>query len=360
MNIVPETPFHAPRDGEDHYTVGEDRFVRVTAVTGQITGQHLLAWYSKMGSQKAASWLVQGGLFPEDVDVDEDLYRFTEEQAYLQIEKDEAIRRALDWKSNMKEPERFRDERARVGQLGHLWHHHFAIGQAPSHHALLDWLTEKALGGSFLPSDMVERQEALGVGREKVAHDHAMQAVDRIRMLQKWFEDYRPEYHAVGMEAVVINEDEGYAGTCDGWARFQRRFWSQHRDWPWPGREHCDVLIDLKFTKAMPHMVLPQMCAYRGCPTLLETGEMIVTDLRKQDFEWPTQGAACLHIRPDAPVNFKVWDNEGFALDDCYDACFLSLLDIYKWFQEKPSPVRTRLRRAARKQKKTEARTLPV
>lgn len=359
MTILPSDVYAPPGDREIFYTIGERKFVRVTEVTGLITGQHLLAWYAKMAAQKAASWLVQGGLFPSDADVDADLYKFTEEQAYRMMEKEEAIREALDWKSNMKEAERFRDERARVGQLGHIWHHHFALGKAPASHETLDWLTEKALSGSFLPADMVERFESNQVGREKVAHDHAVQAYERVRTLHKWFEDYRPEYHAVGMEAVVVNEDEGYAGTCDGWARFNRRHWSQHRDWPWPGEPEMDVLIDLKFTKQMPHMVLPQMCAYRGCPYLLMTGEMQVIDLRKESFTWPTEGAACIHVRPDAPVNMKVWTNGEYQLDDCYDACFLSLLDLWRWTQEKPSPARTRARRAARKTK-LEERECPI
>lgn len=363
MNIVPGTLFRSPGDGETHYTLGEDRFVRVTHVTGQLTGQHLLAWYAKLAAQKSASWLVHGGLFPAIEDVDEDLAKFTEEQAYLAAKGDqeqfenEMIRRALDWKSNMKEPERFRDERARVGQLGHLWHHHFALGSAPPNDQLVDWLTEKTLSGSFLPSDMIERNEELGVGREKVAHDHAMQAVERIRMLQKWFADYRPEYWATGMEAMVLSASEEHAGTMDGGARFHRRYWSQHRDWLWPDRDYIDVMIDLKFTKAMPHMVLPQMCFYRGSEWLIQHSNnqvMSATDLREQGFEWPTPAVACLHIRPDAAVNMKVWANNESELDDCYDQCCLALLDLYRWTEGKPSPARSRARQAARRNRREE------
>lgn len=347
------TGYEAPGDRGTSYLINGQKMVRVTTILDQIHGQALLAWSAKQAALKCASWLVQGGLFTDGSEIDSELYEFTEAQAYLQIDHAEAIKEAMNWKSNMRESERYRDERARIGSLGHVWHKHFALGTVPIEKGerTVDWLAEQAARPGFVPEPVMERFLERGWSREKVAFDHAKQAWDRITFLWSWLDKMKPDYH--GAEAVVFNDEEEYAGQCDAWARFTKRNWTQNGlEWYWPGDE-VDLTIDLKFTKALPQNVILQMLFYRAAKWV------IVPDLLEVHEQPETDGVACVHIAQNAPVNFKYWWDAA-ELDVAYENGALALLDYWRWTENRPKPQNSRRPRQERAAKRTEVRKCPI
>ncbi len=62
-----------------------------------------------------------------------------------------------------------------------------------------------------------------------------------------------------------------------------------------------------------------------------------------------------------AKQNFKmIRINDGDLLGDAYERGFLSLLDYWRWANDKPRPAKARRPREKRAARKTEVRDCPI
>jgi hypothetical protein len=269
------TPKYARAGNTLYYYWDHKPYSRVTSVLGLIVGNSLLEWYAKMGAMRAARPLYEAGLCTsatleelEEMELYAGYHGFRDASM---LSQDDAIAEAFNWKSNMREPMRYRDMRADIGSICHHAHYEIACGltnfstNGMGDKKIVQYLADLALGKNrFIREDVLERYAALGTPktRDDLALDLAYRALPRVKRVQAAIDAFKPEYEMVGAEAMTVNTDEDVAGTMDWIAWFKKVDWQTQCAWPFGERQKIRVMGDDKFTRKAPTSVRYQMAVY--------------------------------------------------------------------------------------------------
>lgn len=346
-----EQPEKVTRDG---YPYKGQVLPRVTAILGTAPGQHLLSWYAKMGAIEAASHLLMAGLWePSTEEANPDhlvLHDVIESRGKRHVEAATAFAGVIDWKDNMRAPERYRDSRARIGSVVHHARYDHAMGLRVKPNDLLDYLTglAKRVNAKRDYESWIARELDYGKTIEQLELALAHESMPGTLKLFQFIEDFQPEPLMVGQEAMVVNEPECYAGTLDDISTYQCKHWEKHQAWPkeWAGMGQATLVDDLKTSKALDPKVPFQLAAY-------SFAEAIVLD-DGSEFPVPDHdGIAAIHVKHDGKVTIKVWpknqvDKNGKefdAIERFYDG-FCGLNVFYRCLHDMPKA--TRIRKAAK------------
>lgn len=128
-----------------------------------------------------------------------------------------------------------------------------------------------------------------------------------VEAVDRFLADHAPEFEAT--ELTVANPADGWAGTCDGWARLPRTVYG-----------NTLVILDYKTSKSARSKTAMQLAAYqRATVGWLKDGTEV---------EPPrAEHAVLVHLRPDA------YPDTGYAIypldtSDAVYAAFLSVRDV--------------------------------
>lgn len=288
MDASEAEPMYSPAGDKSYYIWNGRKFPRVTKILEAAPGTGLMHYHGMMAALSAAGALVHGGLyvpkaapndartdFEPDLDqIDQDDADFHELQAQLEqyvnaqairpLSHAEAISMACDWQNNMKAADRYRDHKGRIGSVAHYCKHDLAMGirtQIPD----VDYLMGIASSKNVVPDYVFARYEMLGKDREAVIRELAFDALPHALNVWDFIEDFRPEYEAVGLEAIVVNTKAEYAGSLDDYAWYRKSVWQEANDGKWPfdpGVNRALVLGDLKTSNKLARSARFQMAAY--------------------------------------------------------------------------------------------------
>lgn len=301
------TPYYARRNDIGEYTIAGEPYPSVTTVLGMAKSEHLLAWAAKMASMKAASHLVQAGVLKlDDGDVNHrKLIEFCQGITDRTITPQQAIAEIADWPVVMREYERYRDFKAKIGSVAHHAAYEFALrGRRPCDDGHVDeyiaGIVHDLRLAHFIDGDR------LVAPTEDMLHAIADPARSYCESVWEWIERANPEFEAIGLEAVVYRsrftmdfsyggdietiEFPGYAGTMDWIARFDKNTYKD--DWLWEGETSVRVTGDFKTSNALPDSVRMQTEAYSEADAiiLIESGEHLPFDR--------SDCVACAHVGP--------------------------------------------------------------
>jgi hypothetical protein len=342
--------YSRPKDGQSTYVWKGIEYPRVTDILSIAPGNHLMSWYAKVASLRAAAWLVHAGLFTPPVEdpMQAELEKWVDDEAIRIVDPVEAIKMACDWKFNMREAERYRDHAARIGSLGHHWVYNYALGVRISESDRIDWLKAEARNLKLIPKDVIERYEALGKDIDSVETDLAFHAVPHIESWLKWNEVFQPDWIAIGLEAVVINEEESCAGTCDGWAKFHKSAWEKSgMAWPFPNQSAL-LTGDLK-TGSASKTHLMQVAAYSRSSYIALMGDQTEHPIPE------SEGMFIVYTKGVEQAKFKLYAGRE-AIDDGYDA-FCGINAAYRIMHDLPKC--SRIRKLGAQKEKRGDRTCP-
>ena len=367
-----QLPYYARAGQTDSYIWEGEKYTRVTRILSEAPGQFLMNWYSSQSAMKCASHLYEAGLvsIPE---ADEKLQEFcagktprciTPEQAYVEI---------LAWQMNMREPERYRDAKARIGSVVHHCLYRHALGDRISKEDRLDYLASIVddLRLFYDPArpDWTPTQSMVDTVAQ-ASESYFLSAMD-------WIEKAQPEWEEIGLEAVVIHketfDDDGnsnqdqYAGTMDGKCRLLKANYEKWWPWQWEGSS-ISPRMDFKTSNALPKSVQLQMEAYDRADFIgiVETGETFPID--------PSDILGCLHIGPHPSMalvtdefgtlesrakqigcKFHTWPSSEFTWQ-----AFLGLCKYANWVHNVPRSQQQRAKtEKGEKLPKTAARGVP-
>ena len=277
-------PMYARRNNDGHYTWKGVKHPSVTTVLGILGSEHLYHWYAKMAAQDCANFA----------------------QAALDGEMPwkEAAVEIVDVNTRRTAAIRDRDFKGAIGTL--------------THHALY----ERVLGVTF--DDMVEYLEHFAVsfgladserdrqGDEPYARTLAKAAQHYVANAFLWLDTERPEFDAIGQEAVVISETHGYAGTKDAIAKIK-------------GVKYA---IDFKTSRSIDAFKFrAQVEAYRRADFI-----GLISDGSEHEIPH-TDKVGILHIQPIDPPKLHIFDPS----DEHFEA-FLAARYIYGVTHEMPKP----------------------
>ena len=289
----PDTPYYARPHGGDHYTWAGQKYRRVTGILGEAPGQFLMTWAAKQASLRCAAHLYDAGLVNIPVG-DEELYEFcaghtprdiTPEQAYVEI---------LAWSKNLRESERYRDFKSRVGSIVHHAFYRHALGDRIPQKDLVEYLS------SFVTELGLFRDPARPefVPTKSMIETLAVAAESYTLSVFEWIEKAQPEFEEIGLEAVIVHygteeEDylDAYAGATDAKFTLEKTKYEKHFDWIWEGNK-IKPRADLKSSNTLPKSVILQVTAY-------DHGDIIGIVETGEEFELePSDIIGCLHAGP--------------------------------------------------------------
>ncbi len=351
--------FAVPKDRESVYWWDSQSFIRVTHVLDLVPGDHLLPWYAKQGCLESASFLVHAGLFPLKLDTVaeaeipgwKDLSEYVEATPMRVMSPDEAIAAACNWPSNMRRPERYRDVRGSLGSLAHLYAYDKANGFLGPKLDKVEYLAGKAVKDNrILTPEMAERFASLGKTKDDVATALAYQALQFTNAVDKFFDDYRPEFEAIGLETACFNFEEEYAGRIDKITYVKRSVWDKKGEFEWPfgDTDVAQLAGDYKTSKIWPESTVAQMGAYAACQKIGLYSDFSLHDMPE------FHGGLGVHLRPDGGYRLYPYKNE--AMEKAYEEYFIPLLTVWRYQHDKPQPEKRVRRKAAPKAKKTDVR----
>lgn len=331
---------------------GKD-YPRVTHILDMAPGQYLLSWYAKVSALRCAAPLVHAGLYTPDLNdpLKAELEHFVDSEAIRVLDQEDAIKQACEWNLNMREPERYRDLRGNIGSLCHHAVYEVALGLVAPTHDWIPTLCGYADQLQLVDRERIERFAALGKSYESIVEDIAHHALPFVQSAMDWIEKMRPEWEAVGQEAVVVNDSECYAGTMDSLVWYRKDVWEKAgQHWPYPMPKAL-VETDFKTSGSLSRSYDFQMAAYAR-------GEFI--GLMNDHTEHPLpeiHGIAILHIKPQEPSKLARHYIGDEAIDKLF-AGFCGLNAYYRVLHDLPPATRSR-RYSVHKQKKG-ARECPI
>lgn len=305
MNAVaqePVAPMYGLRNEDGHYTWGGQLLPSVTTIIKEIAGEHLLMWYGKMAATECAEMIARR-------DRDE-------------ITADECDHAILDWQTRMTAAVRYRDRKAAIGSLMHHAHYERALGR-DIEGDLVGFLEYKAVDLKLAVLKEGESEEEF----RSYVRSLALHAEPYALCAFRWMDDFLPEYEMVGLEAAVISETHGYAGTQDLVATFKKSIWEKYLQWLWEG-DTVMLAGDLKSSNSLdvPKVRL-QLEAYRNAEFigLMELGQShpIIH----------SAGSLAVHVRPQQKAAVHAW----LPCEDTFES-FLALRQVYGYLHEMPKP----------------------
>lgn len=311
-----------PTEENPYYRWSAANLPRVTSITGQISDEYLRMWYGKMAARECADAV----------------------ERYRSQDGSGDIEELLDFVSNVEARStaapRFRDFRGDIGTVVHLAVNRMILGDAVPEgiDECRQWLAGHAAASGVIDSN----RDAVGQlsGAEPYADTLASAAFPLFTRVKEFIEYTKPEFEFVGLEAVVINEKEAYAGTSDGQCTFRKSDW-RYPFQPWPfSKPVVRPMVDFKTSRRIHEFEYRmQTEAYRHAEFigLMATGETHPLP--------ETDSVAILHIE-DTRVTVH-----AYAPSEAHFDAFLALRDVYGLRFENRAPKRER------KQTVTEARS---
>lgn len=292
-----QLPYARPEDGGLDYCWDGVLYRRVTAILDMAPGSYLNLWYGKMAAMSAAAPLVHAGLLIRANDTGEileadDLDEFTIGQALHQMDDEEAIRLVGDWRHHMKEGERNRDHKGRIGTLTHHYLYEYAIGLRVDDADLIDWGIERIRKMRLLPTELVERYAAYGKKETTLERELSEAARPYIVNALAWQELFKPDDEATGLETAVFHEGELYAGTRDGVCVITKQNWeAAGKQWVFK-KPTARVVKDYKTSRRLQKAYDFQCAAYARAEFV-----GMFEDQSKLEME-DVDGILIIHIRP--------------------------------------------------------------
>lgn len=320
----------------DFYTIDDRQYVRVSRVLDAVVGgEPLMMWYAKLACMRTLSPLIHCGLVPTDEDVE--LFEFTENEAIREWDEIDAIAAAANWRSNMREAQRYRDERAAIGSLAHALKEQLAAGKNITNPK--DWLAGHALRQVEQDEGLMVRLENLGKTKEDLAVDWAHHALRHVESVTKYVELLQPEYGAVRLETIVVHEEYEYAGTADGLeVTYRRSNWEKAEKalklppWPFPDKDEFLGVEDLKTGNSVSDTVVEQMAAYANATHAALEDIMELVPISSVD------AGVVVHSQPFSAPNILVYERS--KLDSAFEHSFLPLLSRFHWSQDRPKHLK--------------------
>lgn len=355
VEAVDSRPFYARRNDVGFYTWAGERLPSVTTVLGIAPGQHLLSWSAKQAALKCASHLWQAGLEPPERDPA--LEDFCAGLVPRSITREAAVSELWAWQRNMRQAERYRDHKGRIGSVTHHAIFEHALGLRVEASDMEDYLRGVAIKLDLWRE--LRMKEPNFTPTEAMLCEVANSAHAYVASAFEWIETAQPEWEMIGQEAVVVRPDRGdncgYAGTVDCIFTIKRSVYGKHYDWHWEGREEVRLTADFKTSNSLAKSVQAQVEAYAGADFigLVATGET---------FPIPeTEGIGALHIGPHASMagasdeygtletkakvigaKFVTWPRSP----ETYEA-FLGLCKWFRWQENVPKAHGTKQRAAS-------------
>jgi hypothetical protein len=350
----------ARRDDQGFYTWDGVKYASVTTILGCAPGQHLMAWYGKQAAMKCASHLIQAGI-RELSPADKSLFDFCTGIVPRTITREAAVDEIMAWERNMRQAERYRDHKARIGSIVHHYIYRHALGLRV---AKADRLNH--LKGIAIEIGLLENPS------EDMLTEIAVSADAYVLSADEWIEQAKPEWEMIGQEAVVVRRDrdgqDGYAGTTDCIFTIRKREYEQFYPWVWDGMKR-KFAGDFKTSNSLAKSVQAQVEAYANADFigLVATG---------QELEIPgSDGIAAIHIGPHRTAS-EVMDEYGALTSHTKQIgtkmytwprnpvtfeAFLGLCRWYNWEQSVPRPEQSakKAEPKAPKPTKTDRRAVP-
>lgn len=282
MNAAVLSPF-ARRNDDGHYTWDGVKHPSVTTILSSMGGAALMPWYAKMAATECA-----------------DIVSRKLEGFITQKECDDQI---LDWQTRMTAAIRYRDYKAAIGSLTHHAIYEWALGVRVDD--MLGYLTSQAVSLGLDTKDDRAEIEPYAVTLAKAARHYVAGAL-------AWINENKPDFEAVGQEAVIVSETHGYAGTTDAIATVKGR------------RLHLDFKTSTSLDEKKFRM---QIEAYRRADFI-----GLMADGSQHEIP-PTDAVGVLWIRPVDPTVLKTWEPS-----DEYFEGFLAARQVYGVMHEMPKP----------------------
>ena len=342
-------PYARPGDGESTYMWAGQEFPRVTDILGSAPGQHLMSWYAEVGAMKAAYFLGAAGLVtPDDSEAGAKLEKYIDSRAIRQdlAEHPEiALAMAADWADNTKEPERYRDHRARIGSLGHHALYDHALGLRVAKADEIDYLIGKSRELVLFSDATIERYDALGVELTSLEEDLAYHALPYWHSGLAFIDKFKPEMTGIGLEAPVFNGTEIWAGTDDWFAAVSRANW-ESAGYKWEASGSKLLLAgDWKTGgKSRSHRV--QIATYARAEFIGVINDHTTEPVPDVD------GCAIVYLHDDGRPADVHWFLGRDKIDHFYD-CFCGLLAYYRGVRNLSRPDRARKYAPPRKGERT-------
>ena len=283
---VVELPYYARRNDHGLYTWAGVRMPSVTTIIGLFSGDYLAPWAAKLSAQECAEII--------------------EKRAEGFLSDKEAEEKILDWPSRMTRHIRERDHAGRRGSLVHHSIYEWSLGVrnmiSDPHDYLLHWIDKLALVDPY-------RAEAdHGSYAELLAKESRHYVANALA----WIEKEKPEFEAIGQEAVTVNETHGYAGTMDALVKLRGQ----------------RLVLDFKTSKSRQDRKWQlQLEAYRHAEFigLVASGEKF--DMGETD------GSAVLWIKP-----LDACELLPYSPREDYFEAFLALRQAYGVLHDLPKP----------------------
>lgn len=361
-----EPEYASAGDGK-YYTWAGRKYPRVTSILAVAPGEHLMAYHAKVAALRAAAPLIHAGLLVptsqpsarylefdaldewDDVpnmdaaaalDTMAQLERYVDCEAMKMLSQEEAIAMACDWRSNMNEPFRYRDHKGRIGHVAHWAKADIAMGLRTSE-PNVEYLASLTAAKMVWPEEVVQRYEDLGKTVDDMTLDLAHHALPHALNVWEFVQLYRPEYEMIGVEAVVINRDEEYAGTLDEIAIYRKDIWQDQNQGKWPfdhGVRRARLIGDLKTSNHLANSVRFQLAAYAKASFIGVMQDQ--TEHAMPEFD----GMIALHSKPEEGMVVKTWG--AHCIDPCFE-CFRGLNSYYRGLSNLPRSSRGRIDKPA-------------
>lgn len=362
-------PYHAPEDGQSTYVWGGVEYPRVTTILGSATSPRLMMYHAKVAALRAAYSIIASGIYappvqppfactpsPEYDPWEEEitdarggfmneeywaetmaqLERYVDARAIRVMTPAEAMLDILDWKSIMREPERYRDHKSRIGRLAHHCLYDHALGHRVAESDLLDYLRGLTADLIKWPEELILRYAEKGKDLSHIVDDLCFHAIPHAKNVFAWIEKFQPEWETIGLEAVIINQDEEYAGTMDGIATYQKRHWeAAGRRWDFDqGVNSVRLIDDLKSSNYLHGHVRYQMAAYARADFI-----GIMAD-RSEHAIPEVDGMLALHSDPEKGMQTRLW--AGAETIDSFFEGFRHLNAFFRSQHDLPKASRSR------------------
>lgn len=375
LQVLPE-PAYLRRNNSGKYVTPAGDFPSVTTLLDRFDKPHLRNWYAKTTALDCLGWFQK--FKAGDIDL-----------AELET-------RLADWSTRMRAPEAIRD---RAGNIGSLAHHalyvHAALDQEwSSDEDLTGWLVAEARGLGVL--DRVEEGGNIIPAGEWEIQQLAEAACPFARSALNWVADWKPRWEVLGLEAYVVNEEFGYAGTMDSLAwvslnipdrleksrtadalralrreatRIMAETGNESPSWYDVSTNSVLIQIDFKTSKAIRESFALQIEAYSRSEymlvlTLEDWPEYErVTLEQRQAYKVPmlqVAASAILHVRPETEDE-KVPGSHLYAYpksDGAWHA-FSSLCDVVAWHEHPDRPARVKATKPPEPPKRTTVQPFP-
>lgn len=297
------------------------KYLRVSAVLSQASGNGLVAWNGQQASLRAASYLVHSGLYvpSSESTADAQLEAFVDGEAIRKYDAQSwpsnvprtlglspgqawAIWEASQWTSNSIEGERYRDHKGRIGSVQHAASFARFMGTLPPGE-LLEAIMPICYDQIRGEEAMLARFEALGKSADDVALDLAHHAKPYVEHTLTWIDAYKPEPYALGVETVVIDPEGGCAGTRDLLAMFKKADWEKNgTSFPFDGSEAM-VTVDYKNSNKLSGNVRFQLGKYASSPMIANFADY--TEHTNPE----SAGLLALHVGPEGTA-MRHWTRE--------------------------------------------------